>query len=698
VSAGTYPKVTVDAKGRVTSGSSTITTTDIADGTIANADISGTAAIATSKLSGAVTSISGHGLGALASLSAVGSSEITDGQIADADVSGAAAIATSKLAGALTSIAGHGLGSLATLSTVGSAQITDGQVADADVSGTAAIATSKLSGAVTSITGHGLGSLATLSAVGPAQITDGQVADVDISGTAAIATSKLSGPVTSISGHGLGALATASTVGSTEITDGAVSSTDIADGTIANADISGTAAIATSKLSGAVTSISGHGLGSLATLSAVGSAQITDGQVADADISGTAAIATSKLSGPVTSIAGHGLGSLATLSAVGSAQISDGSITDADIAGAAAISSSKISFVTDSISGNSIDGGTISNFASTGIDDNAGSTVMTINASGSVGIGTTAPGQTLDVAGGIRSIGNSSLPSQVNYGMVWAGGYSSPDAGRFIIGDGSGWRMNFSKRTGDVTTDLITFNDQGSVGIGTTVPSQKLSVAGTVESTSGGFKFPDGTTQTTAAAAGQWTTSGSDVYRSSGNVGVGTTSPAGLLDVNGKLTVLSGGKVGIGTAAPSTMLDINGDIKVGANTGATCASASDGGKMRYNATSGKMQYCNGVELAWLEMSSPVTVAYDYGSSTSSYTSLASGVKIAWGRIQIGADSSATISNLPFTTTLSCMAGEDGNYHGFGGWSTNSAGISGTSCVIYNRVNTTAYVLWMAIGR
>jgi hypothetical protein len=171
-----------------------------------------------------------------------------------------------------------------------------------------------------------------------------------------------------------------------------------------------------------------------------------------------------------------------------------------------------------------------------------------------------------------------------------------------------------------------------------------------------------------------------------------------LLDVNGKLTVLSGGKVGIGTAAPSTMLDINGDIKVGANTGATCASASDGGKMRYNATSGKMQYCNGVELAWLEMSSPVTVAYDYGSSTSSYTSLASGVKIAWGRIQIGADSSATISNLPFTTTLSCMAGEDGNYHGFGGWSTNSAGISGTSCVIYNRVNTTAYVLWMAIGR
>ena len=39
----------------------------------------------------------------------------------------------------------------------------------------------------------------------------------------------------------------------------------------------------------------------------------------------------------------------------------------------------------------------------------------------------------------------------------------------------------------------------GKVGIGTTNPGQKLSVVGTIESTSGGFKFPDGTIQTSRA-------------------------------------------------------------------------------------------------------------------------------------------------------------------------------------------------------
>lgn len=48
---------------------------------------------------------------------------------------------------------------------------------------------------------------------------------------------------------------------------------------------------------------------------------------------------------------------------------------------------------------------------------------------------------------------------------------------------------------------LMRVQGDGNVGIGTTVPGQKLTVAGTIESTSGGIKFPDRTTQTSAVAS-----------------------------------------------------------------------------------------------------------------------------------------------------------------------------------------------------
>ncbi|MBG8555406.1 galactose-binding domain-containing protein [Hymenobacter guriensis] len=49
-------------------------------------------------------------------------------------------------------------------------------------------------------------------------------------------------------------------------------------------------------------------------------------------------------------------------------------------------------------------------------------------------------------------------------------------------------------------SNTVVLGDQANVGIGTSEPTQKLEVAGTVYSSTGGFQFPDGTTQTTAAA------------------------------------------------------------------------------------------------------------------------------------------------------------------------------------------------------
>lgn len=51
----------------------------------------------------------------------------------------------------------------------------------------------------------------------------------------------------------------------------------------------------------------------------------------------------------------------------------------------------------------------------------------------------------------------------------------------------------------------FTVQENGNVGIGTPTPAQKLSVAGTIESTSGGIKFPDGSVQTSAGLTTAYT-------------------------------------------------------------------------------------------------------------------------------------------------------------------------------------------------
>lgn len=113
----------------------------------------------------------------------------------------------------------------------------------------------------------------------------------------------------------------------------------------------------------------------------------------------------------------------------------------------------------------------------------------------------------------------------------------------------------------------------GHVGIGTSAPGQALSVAGTIESTAGGVKFPDGTTQATAAIPPLAAFGAEN----------GATSSTVFVD--------SSSNVGIGNADPSVRLDVTGAVRFGV-TSATC-DASIEGAQRYNATTKRLDFCDG---------------------------------------------------------------------------------------------------------
>jgi hypothetical protein len=177
---------------------------------------------------------------------------------------------------------------------------------------------------------------------------------------------------------------------------------------------------------------------------------------------------------------------------------------------------------------------------------------------GRIGLGTTAPAQSLHVLGAssrlrLHSTGGSSLTATEyvnNVGRVWHAGV----AGSTVAGVGS----KFFVRDNNANQYRIVIDTAGNFGIGTLTPASRLTVNGGVQilGSGNGIKFPDGSIQTKATSGtingtgaanrlakftGPNSFGNSSITEVSGNVGIGTAAPLTALEVRGSLTIEAGG-------------------------------------------------------------------------------------------------------------------------------------------------------------
>lgn len=181
-----------------------------------------------------------------------------------------------------------------------------------------------------------------------------------------------------------------------------------------------------------------------------------------------------------------------------------------------------------------------------------------IDSSGLVGIGTASPGTELDVNGTLTQRGVSAPSvSAASTGRIYfdstLGKFRVSEAGNAYVDlvSGASTTFNFGGNTFGALATLgtndnfnlafeinnsvrMTVETTGDVGIGTTNPIYRLDVNGAIRSSSGGFVFPDGSTQLTAVGAGggYWAANGTAIYNlNAGNVGIGISNPFAKLDV-----------------------------------------------------------------------------------------------------------------------------------------------------------------------
>lgn len=174
-------------------------------------------------------------------------------------------------------------------------------------------------------------------------------------------------------------------------------------------------------------------------------------------------------------------------------------------------------------------------FGSNGIIDR-----LFLDLSGNVGINTTTPSSKLHISDAQHVPAASGTGTNSSF-RIGAGAATNLvlDAGVNATGSVYTWLQSRNLTNYAFNYDLALNPNGGNVGIGTTIPTYKLHVQGGSINSSGGLCIAgDCKTSWSQVGGSQWTTSGSTINYSTGNVGISTASPTEKLHVTGNVKVI----------------------------------------------------------------------------------------------------------------------------------------------------------------